>query len=362
MHTRKRRAVLPLLAMTGIGIVGGGCARSVSTTTVRANGSWIRKIEFHGIPGDGIAGAVSNGARIEDAFVLPKGAGWTITRKEVKAATDADKKGENKTVADAPDKANPAAGGFGMTNTTEVVVTAAREMKLNETLSGDITAKTSGGAVPSTVVNEVSVREIAPGKYQYRETFHWKGPIPKSLLTAPPEMIAVFKKSLPVALATDANVQDLSRIAFRASMRSLFGPGEPLIGVFSQFLAQPEIAERRLMRGLGRSIYDSLTTKFGDKLTTEQRLDITRKSIHAFVTSSSQKTPSLQGDSKPDADMGSLASMTVIVKLPGKITETNGETDEFSGEVYWSLYPQSAVFGDVSLTATCDTAKQAANR
>ncbi len=382
MRTIKRWAVLPLLAMTGIGIVGGGCARSVSTTTVRPNGSWVRKIEFHGSPGNGMGAMIANGTKIEDAFVLPKGSGWTITRKEVIEETDTDKKGGERKGADKKsaakmDKADAVIRGVGAPTPTEVIVTAVREMKLNETLTGDITAKTGGSAVSSTVVNEVSVHEIAPGKYQYRETFHWKGPIPKTLLTTPPEMIAVFKKALPRELATDVNVQDLSRIAFRASMRSLFGPGELLIGVFTQFLSQPEIAERRLMRGLGRSIYDSLQKKFGDKLTVEQRLDIARKSIHSFVTSStnnngpfpSGNNPGInnpgankQGENKPDDPMSNLAAMTVIVKLPGKVTETNGETDEFSGEVYWSLYPQAAAFGDVSLTATCDTTKQAASR
>jgi hypothetical protein len=44
----------------------------------------------------------------------------------------------------------------------------------------------------------------------------------------------------------------------------------------------------------------------------------------------------------------------IRVKLPGKVTETNGELDPDTNEVVWPLYPEAAAMGDVTLTATTD--------
>src|SRR5258708_5866487 len=87
-----------------IAALAGGCARSSVTSTVKADGSWTRKVVFHGAPDD--AGAPSFGTKLEDAFTLPSGVGWKIKREKKE---------------------------------DEVIVTAEREMQAGETLKKDIT-------------------------------------------------------------------------------------------------------------------------------------------------------------------------------------------------------------------------------
>ena len=41
----------------------------------------------------------------------------------------------------------------------------------------------------------------------------------------------------------------------------------------------------------------------------------------------------------------------------GKVIATNGEYDEYTGEVVWPLYSAAAGFEDVVLTATCEVGK-----
>ena len=92
----------------------------------------------------------------------------------------------------------------------------------------------------------------------------------------------------------------------------------------------------------------------GDKLSMQERRACVRKIIENITNGLTQKTnagadPTKAG-AKPDFGDAALTALTFSVKLPGKIVSTNGERDDFNREVYWSVYPQAAVLGDVEMT------------
>ena len=307
-----------------------GCARGVAVTTVNPNGSWTRKITFHGVKADKNGGAM--GQQIEDAVVLPTGAEWKITRHDEK---------------------------------DESVVTLERALPPGQSLNGDITIKGDKKGAAPVMVNMVRVQQTAPGIFQYTETLHWKG-APVKELTPDADAVAVMKKALPVPLATDANARDIAARTTRMFWRVLFGPGEPLLAEFSAVMMQPEVMERKLLRREAGDIDKILLDKFGAQMTAEQRLAVTRHIVTASLNTVSAKSksnapggppPDQNGKDKNDGNQENAVALTLSVKMPGHITQTNGERDEINGDVYWSLYPQAAAAGDVTLSATCDTNK-----
>ena len=176
-----------------------GCARGVATTAIKSDGSWVRTVTYHGSKPS--KDGSDFGTPIGDAFALPTGVGWKITH------------------ADSKD---------------EAVVVAERTLAPGEILRGDLTTKgaqksattgATGAAPPKPVVvcaNEVTVHQTAPGIFEYRETFHWTGPAPKNG-PADAEDVALFKKALPPALATDANAHDLATQSIRDLWRVFSG-------------------------------------------------------------------------------------------------------------------------------------------
>lgn len=308
-----------------------GCARSVVTTTVKPDGAFTRKIVFHGPKANekGDAGAIASpgGGDLRDTFEMPAGGPWKTKREKL----------EN-----------------------EETYTAERDLTPGSVQKKDIVIKSGDKMKPGVfVVNEATVRSIGPGKWEYRETLHWVGKAPDVTAMIDPDMVAAIKTSLPPALATEANIRPIAVALTREIWHLMFGPGDPLISSWTQFMMQPEAIERKMMIRMSVGVDKVMAAQFGDKLTAEQR----RLSVHKIISNvaaglnaKTTKTadPSKIGD-KPDFGDAALAALTFSVKLPGKIVSTNGERDDFTGEVYWSVYPQAAAFGDVEMTAVCDT-------
>ncbi|HLK57913.1 MAG TPA: hypothetical protein VKU00_15200 [Chthonomonadaceae bacterium] len=316
-------------SLFGVGLLGlftllSGCAREVATTTVKPDGSWTRQVVIHTPKMDmnappGPAGPFA--LKPEDVFDLPAGPNWKITKSE---------------------------------KDSDAIYTAERTVPLGAAVDGDIAIKRSN-AKSVAVVNQVTVKQVAPGKFVYTETFTWKGEKPKELLTPEPDEIAAIKEALPDKLATDANVKALAEQFNHVYWRILFGPGSPLISNFSQIMAEPEVVEHRIMKQTGPNLERILTDKFADQLTAEQRHSVAHKIMHGILDMSSKKqhNPNPGGNDIP-GDVPPVA-LSIFLKMPGKITQSNGEADSDAGEVIWSLYPQAAALGDVTLTATCET-------
>ena len=324
-----RMRVLPacVLLVSGVGAMSG-CARGVAVTTVAPNGAWTRKITFHGVKPDKNGGEM--GQKIEDAVVLPTGAEWKITRHD-----------EN----------------------DESIVTLERTLPPGATLTGDITVKGGKKGAGVVAVNTVRVQQTAPGVFQYTETLHWKGKPSEGLMLAKDAAVMV-KKALPAPLATDANARDIANQMARVLWRELFGPGDPLLAEISALMTQPEIMERKTLRRTRGDMDKILKDKFGAQMTEEQRLAFMRRVVSESLGTVAMKGKSNAPGAAPkndkadntqsDAEDSGIA-LILSVKMPGRITQTNGERDELNGDVYWSLFPQAAALGDVTLSATCDT-------
>ncbi len=134
-------------------------------------------------------------------------------------------------------------------------------------------------------------------------------------------------------------------------MPMFFGPGDPIltIGFF-----HPDLDGRRMNQKIGSVMLTALQQQFGDKLTQDQRRDITLKVIAMLLARSKQTAPSPNaGPSTPGQGAG-FTPLMFVLKTPSKITSTNGETDELTGEGFWALYPPAAALKPVVMTATVD--------
>ncbi len=301
-----------------------GCGRVSTLTDVHADGSLTRTIKFHGQAPDEKNG-VSIGPKLEDTFIIPSGAPWKVTRAKEK---------------------------------DELIVTATRDVPKGETLKQDLVIRGKIKGNPGRlVVNELAVRQVAPGRLEYREVLHYQGDRPKEMDQAAPELTSILKSTLPANLAAEAEQSDLTRNLIREIWRTLFGPGDPLI---SQLMMHPDLAERRLKMRLAAAVDKTLQQKFGNRMTLEQRQAVTRKLVAtaAAKTSTMGKDKSKAGPPEPGGnDDGGLQAIFISVRLPGKVVATNGERDESTGEVFWALYSLAPALEDVVLTATCETGK-----
>jgi hypothetical protein len=129
----------------------------------------------------------------------------------------------------------------------------------------------------------------------------------------------------------------------------MFGPPEPMI---TALISNPEFAERKLKAKFGSAMDHVLEREMGAKLDKAARLDAIRKLIAKLDANDLMESE--QGQKKEESSNSNFVSMFASVKLPGRIVESNGETDEVTGEVYWSLMPDAAQLGDVTLRAVCE--------
>ena len=223
-----RRGKLWLLSL-GLGALAtGGCGeQGLATTEIKADGTWTRTLKFT----SNAALEDQRAAKLEDIFTLPTGAQWATTRSTTKQA---------------------------------ITYTARRQLKAGENLSGDIALKldhTTG------LSNRVSVQEVAPGQWQYREVLHFTGPSSSAsdfkALNNPntPENLATLhtlRQTLPPALASHDNLIDLLHTYNQAALTLLFGPPTPLI---AELVGHPDLGELELKQRFGTIVSDKLPSE-----------------------------------------------------------------------------------------------------
>jgi len=255
---------------------------------------------------------------VEDTFVIPAGGGW----KSTEAATD-----NNRTI------------------------TLERSMPAGGTIEGDVSIK---GSEPGKLrlVNRVAVKAIGPHQWEYRETLHWTGP-PKNLVgDIRPEDLALLKSHLPSALATDADARALVEKAAQLSIPVLFGPGDPLLAIG---ILHPDLALYRAHQRLGFVLMKALEQQFGDKMQPAERREVARQLIQEIFTSAKLSQPDPTAAAATPGSSSGLTPLMFIVKPQGKVVSTNGEVDEFSGEIFWALFEDAALYNDVVLTAVVES-------
>lgn len=322
-----------------------GCARSVVTTEIQKDGTWKRTLKFYAnAPAkDGLA----LGETLDSTFILTKGAGWKTTRGK---ENDPNAKKE---------QANPFGGGGDME-----VYTAERTMALGESIDHDVSLKSSDKKMQEpVVVNTVSVKEIAPGKFEYREILRWKGPkLDKPPIGDLPVMdakaMAEIKKFLPAELATPEKMLVLNKALEQGMWRLMFGPNDPLLADMFKLMMFPDMIVPKMTRHFNIIFDTALAKTYGEALSAEERRDITRKmtqsQVNQWKSQASDKAaagPPNPGDQNKD---GTFVAMTYSVKMPGRVVEANGDIDPVMNEVYWTFYSPAPMLEDVELRAVCD--------
>ena len=295
-----------------IAVLSSACARARVTTTIKADGSWTRSVSLIGQ--DKKEGQMT--PTLEDTFVIPSGAAWK---------SHEEKKNEERTL------------------------TLERVLAAGASLDGDVSVK-AGAEGKLNMVNQATVTQVAPNRFEYRETLRWKGDPTKILGKVKPEDLAKIKAKLPVELATDANAQALADKTAELSIPLLFGPGDPLLAM--GFL-HPDLAVRRAGQRIGALMVKALEQQFGDKLSAAQRRDIASKMIQDTF-SSATTTPNPPDPSSTTTNSSGFVPLIFIVKAPGRVVSSNGEVDELTGEVFWGLFSEAAAFKDVVLTAVVE--------
>ncbi len=313
-----------LFAITAVSAFSAGCARAVIGSDIKADGTWTRTVEFHAPGGDGAANPAAGmlkSAKMEDSFVVPK-APYIITRY---------KEGE------------------------ENIIKATRKVALNEVITHDITVLSKDdkkGTTTPVLVNETSVKETAPGVFTYTERLHWVGPMPKNLLDVDSKKMLL--KFLPADLATEENAKRCSVALEKELLMVFMGPPDPLFGQLMSIIANPDLAKFKLSARLRAPIEKVLADQFGQKLSAPDRNKITTRIVNETFDSSQAKynpagDPTALGN-KSDTT-GSGTALTFSINYPGKLVSSNGDTDPGAHRVFWGMYPEAAVLGDITLTA-----------
>ena len=225
-----------------------------------------------------------------------------------------------------------------------------RTLRAGDALDGDVSIKADGDNLQ--LVNKVTVRRLTPHRFEYTETLSWKAPKGAGGIgDIKPEQLAEIKSALPKALATDANAHALAEKVSAMMVPLIFGPGDPLLAVG---LMHPDLAERRASQRIGALMMSALEQQFGDKMTVAQRKDSVRKIIEGSFASARPSQPDPSAGPPDKSSSGGLTPLMFVVKTPGKVVSSNGELDEFTGEVYWALFPEAASLKDLTLTAVCE--------
>lgn len=230
-------------------------------------------------------------------------------------------------------------------------VTLERTVPAGGALQGDVSIKGSEPGKPR-LVNQVAVRAAGPHQWEYRETLHWTGP-PRNLLgDIQPADLARLKARLPQPLATDANARAIVDKAAQLSIPVLFGPGDPLLAVG---LLHPDLALYRANQRIGQVLVKALEQQFGDKMQPAERLEVARQLIQDTLDTGklSQADPAAAATTA-SANSTGLTPLMFVVRPPGKVVSTNGEVDEFSGEIFWALFEDAAMYQDVVMTAVME--------
>ncbi len=297
---------LAFAAMAGL----AGCGRAKVMTEIRPDGSFTRTVS---LTGQEKKEGMQMSPSLDDVFGAPAGTEWKKTEA---------KKSE------------------------EVTNTYTRTVAAGGSLKGDLTLKAGEGKIQ--LANEVTVTRNGK-RVEYKETLHWSGDKPPDFGTIKKEDLAEVVAALPKPLATDANARMLAERAATLLVPMMFGPGDPLLALG---ILHPDLAERRATQKIGTLMVKVLEDQFGDKMKPEERRQVAVKLIEKGFSSAkpSQPDPSA-GPPSTGKNGAPLVPLMFVLKAPGKVVSTNGQIDEFTGEVYWALFGEAAVLKDVVLTA-----------
>jgi hypothetical protein len=307
-------------------LISSGCAKIGAGTEVKADGSFVRTVVYRGSAPS--TDGFNMGPALDDLISPPRTPGWKVTREK-------DPKNES-----------------------ELIVTASKSFAAGETLSDDLALKEppkkdAPKTTPPTFVlgNTLSVRTLPDGKLEYREVIRWRGKKPQNFNSPANELLPVLAAALP-QVEKSVHASMATQIQ-QGLWQTLFGPGEPLIGLL---ITHSDLGEFKLTKRLGELTATVLKNTLGDKLTDTERRSVVQKIVARVADGVKDKTKSQvnAGPGGSEGDNGALVALLIKAKLPGKLIQTNGEEDPATGEIVWGLFSQAPAAGDVVLTAICD--------
>lgn len=299
-------------ALVAVLICASGCARARITTNIQKDGTWVRTLTFTGQ--EKKENSAQMGPSVQDVFAIPSGAGWKKTQE---------------------------------TKKDDLAITVERTLQPGASLDGDLTTKDDKDPAKLHLVNQVTVTRLGPKRFEYRETLKWKGSAAQMLGDIKADDLAKIKAELPKAVATDDNARALARRVEELAIPMMFGPGDPLL---SLGLMHPDLAERRATQRMGNLLVQALEQQFGDKMQPAERKEVARRIITG--TFSTMKPSQPDPAAGPPTDKGSgLTPLMFVLKTSGKIVSSNGELDDFTGEVFWAMFEEAAAFKDLVLSA-----------
>lgn len=317
-----------------------GCSRAMVTTEVREDGTWKRTLRLHA-PGaqkdeDSANNVSLSEETLDSTFVLVREPEWKTTRSvEVEALNAQDGPG----------------------NGPMEVFTAERTLRMGETIDHDVAVRNPGAQkADPVVVNTARVRQIAPGRYEYREVLRWKGPgkgtplLEEMATSEVRQTIQELKTLLPPSLATEKAMKQLELNLMRGAWQLVFGPNDPLVADMFKLAIFPDLALPRVLRDFHRVFDRALAQTFGASLSATQRREIARRVAQDQAGKIRKRVPSGPTETKPGGV--AFVAMTYRVRMPGRVIATNGEVDPFAGnEVYWTFFSLAPMAGDVELFA-----------
>lgn len=296
---------LPLLLLSVVVVLG--CAKTNTLTNVTESG-WSRATRYT------LSKVMPGEMDPSKTFRLPSGPEWKVTTRE---------------------------------SEQEMVITATRDFKLDETLVGDLSALSKDGK--PLIENTVKITKHDDGRLEYVETIEWKGKPVKELDDDTKLVEFIRKSGLPDSVAKSPKLKDFSLAVARDLWKLLFGPVDPMLG---QFLFHADAAEKRLKREIAKSMSTHLAKFFASELSESERGEFIRGVMKEFDADQLMDRSSEAEPSASQNNENGPVAMLIAVRLPGKIVHTNGEVDEYSGEVFWALYPEAAAIGKLELRAT----------
>jgi hypothetical protein len=230
----------------------------------------------------------------------------------------------------------------------EKITTLKRSFKAGE---GPVTDIIIREKETTKLKNFVVVRKLEGNRLEYYEKIIFLAPNEQKQQKELGDYIAQMKKIMPTGVATEDDYKAMAKKSSTALIRILVGPEDHLMGTL---ILNPDGAARRLRSKLGVIENKVLTEQLGTKMTQEQRDDVIKKMLATF------DKETMMGNSKPSASpdqssqsQADFVGMSVAVKLPGKIIETNGEIDGYTGEVFWDFASNSAESDVLELRAIC---------
>ncbi len=295
------RFLVAILAVAAL----SGCARTSSTTVVDANGDWHRTVKLTVSKGMGMGDPASSAEEWPTPFKLPAGAEWTKTE----------------TVKE-----------------DEKIITLSRDVKAGDTQLTDIIGQDEK-TKKTTLKNFVQVKEVEPGVFEYYEKIVNPNPGQFSANSDAIKFKESLTKVLPAGVSLDEAEMDLvAKQMVVGISRIMFGPEDHLFG---SIMTNPEGAGRRMKASLGKVLDSAFKTHLSAKINDGQRKELIGK-LMAEVDGESIKNAKKSEASPDKAGEGSFVGMSVSVKFPGEIISTNGEVDQYTGEVFWDFLSASA--------------------